>query len=166
MAFDTFIVFTPNHNGETQDDKFKAKGASEIHSFSFGAHNPTTVGSQGSGLAGGKVALSTFNFLKKVDTSSPGLFLACCEGKHFDQVTVVLRKSGGKALEFLEYEMKNVMVENIQFNGSSGGDDTPTESVTLAYGSIKIDYQQQNKDGTALGGKKNAGWNQINNIKV
>ena len=41
---------------------------------------------------------------------------------------------------FLIYEFETVMVESIQWSGSSGGDDTPTESVSLAFAKVTITY--------------------------
>jgi len=35
-------------------------------------------------------------------------------------------------------------VESVQWSGSSGGDDTPTESVSFAFGTVKITYNLQN----------------------
>ena len=35
------------------------------------------------------------------------------------------------------------MVESIQWSGSSGGDDTPTESVSIAFAKVKISYSKQ-----------------------
>ena len=32
------------------------------------------------------------------------------------------------------------MVESVQWSGSSGGDDTPTESVSFAFAKVEIDY--------------------------
>ena len=52
----------------------------EIASFSFGASNPASVGSQGGGSASGKVSLSSFNVMKRTDMASPTLFQMCCAG--------------------------------------------------------------------------------------
>jgi type VI secretion system secreted protein Hcp len=39
------------------------------------------------------------------------------------------------------------MVESIQWSGSSGGDDSPTESLSLAFGKCEIEYSMQDKTG-------------------
>jgi type VI secretion system secreted protein Hcp len=36
-----------------------------------------------------------------------------------------------------------VMIESIQWSGSSGGDDTPSESVSFAFGAFSISYWPQ-----------------------
>ena len=38
------------------------------------------------------------------------------------------------------------MVESIQWSGSSGGDDTPTESVSFAFAKVKVTYSKQEFD--------------------
>jgi len=145
MAFDTFLKFDEASKIEGEST---AKGFAkqiEIFSFSWGASNPTTIGSGATGLAAGKVSISSFNVMKKTDKASAPLFNACCSGKHIETVVVTMRKAGGDAGQqpFLKYTFSNVMVESIQWSGSSGGDDTPTESVSLAFGKVAIEYSTQ-----------------------
>ncbi len=151
MAYDAFMYLdggAPTCKGETQDDAYKTKGAFEIYSFSWGASNPTTIGSGTAGSGAGKVSISSFNIMKRSDSASPGLFLNCAKGQHFDAAHVVLRKAGGTALEYLTYDFEEVFVESIQWSGSSGGDDTPTESVSFAFGKVDIKYTPQGAKGT------------------
>jgi type VI secretion system secreted protein Hcp len=143
MAFDTFLDIK-GVEGESTAAGFEKK--IEIFSFSWGASNPTTVGSASGGLSGGKVSVSSFNAMKKTEKSSADLFQACATGKHFDSATVTMRKAGGDAGQkaFLIYKFEDVMVESIQWSGSSGGDDTPTESVSLSFGKVEVEYWGQN----------------------
>src|SRR5690242_19194048 len=131
-----------------------ATGWFEIYSFSWGASNPTTVGSGATGLSAGKVSISSFNVMKKSEKSSPLLFLACCSGQHYPSAKIVMRKAtgvtGGQQM-FLKYDFTDVMVESIQWSGSSGGDDTPTESLSFAFAKVEIKYSIQD---TAKGGMK------------
>lgn len=157
MAYDSFMYFTggtPAIEGESTDATFSAKKAFEIYSFSWGASNPVTVGSGTTGMSGGKVSISSFNIMKKTDNASPTLFAACCAGTHYPSATVTLRKAGGKAMDFIEYDFTEVMVESVQWSGSAGGDDTPTESCSFAFGKVVVNYTPQKADGTA--GTKNA----------
>ena len=146
MAFDTFIKIK-GVDGESTHSKHP--GEIEIYSFSWGASNPTTVGSGKTGLSAGRVSLSSFNIMKKSDKSSPTLFQACCNGKHFDDAVVVMNKASGEGGQapFLKYTFTDVMIESIQWSGSSGGDDTPTESVSISYAKCEIEYQQQDDKG-------------------
>ena len=152
MAYDAFMWITggdPTPKGETSDATYKAKGAFEPYSFSWGASNPVSIGSASSGAGAGKASISSFNIMKKTDKASPVLFLACCKGGHYPKADVVLRKSGGKAVEYLTYSFSEVFVESIQWSGSAGGDDTPSESVSFAFGKCELKYYPQDEKGGA-----------------
>lgn len=157
MSFDTFLEI----EGVTGEATAKGyEGKIEIYSFSWGASNPTTVGSGSTGLSASKVSLSGFNVMKRTEKSSPTLFAGCCAGKHFDKAVVTMRKAAGDAGQkpFLVYTFTDVMVESIQWSGSSGGDDTPTESVSFAYKKVEVEYQQQDSKGGAVGKPVKASW--------
>lgn len=157
MAFDTFLkIESPELKGESTAKGFE--NTIEIYSFSWGASNPVTVGSGTGGMSGGKVSVSSFNVMKKTDKASPELFAACCTGKHYGKATVTMRKAGGKQETFLVYTFTEVMVESVQWSGSSGGDDTPTESLSLAFGKVEISYTAQKPDGTMDSSPVKAVW--------
>ena len=146
MAFDTFLDIAEVPGESTAKGQ---EGKIEIYSFSWGASNPITIGSGTTGVSAGKASLSSFNVMKKTDKSSAKLFAACTTGDHFPTMKVVLRKATGAGGQdaFLTYTFTEVFVESIQWSGSSGGDDTPTESVSFAFGKVEIEYKAQGKDG-------------------
>jgi type VI secretion system secreted protein Hcp len=150
MAFDTYLkISSPDVNGEATATGYEQW--IEIYSFSWGASNPTTVGSGSSGLSAGKVSISSFNVMKKTETSSPSLFAACTAGQHYATAEVDMRKATGTSGQqqvFLKYTFTDVMVESVQWSGSTGGDDTPTESVSFAFGKVQVDYFKQADDGS------------------
>lgn len=146
MAFDAFLKID-GVDGESTRKGFEKQ--MEIQSFSFGASNPSTVGAGGGGGGGGKVSVSSFNIMKRSDAASPLLFLACCQGDHYATAVVTLNKSAGKApIDFIKYEFEEVYVDNIQWSGSSGGDDTPSESVSFSFGKVSVTYTPQKPDGS------------------
>jgi type VI secretion system secreted protein Hcp len=155
----------PEAKGESTDHVYKAKGAFEIYSFSWGASNPTTLGSASGGAGAGKISISSFNVMKKTDAASVAMFANCCKGQHFTHAHVVLRKAGGTALEYLKYDFDEVFVESIQWSGSSGGDDTPSESVSFAFGKVAIEYEPQLSKGEK-GTKVTANWDLTKNISA
>ena len=94
------------------------------------------------------------------------MFQACAEGSHYPTVQVDLRKAGGsKPVVYLSYVFTECMIESIQWSGSSGGDDTPSESVSMAYGELTINYTPQKADGTQ-GTLVTAKWNQVTNVSA
>lgn len=149
MAFDTYLAIA-DIPGEAKG----MPGTIEIYSFSWGASNPVTVGSGSGGISGGKVTISSFNVMKKTDAASTKLFVHACSGKIIPEMTVTMRKqtgSGGQA-DFLTYKFTQVMVESIQWSGSTGGDDSPTESVSFAFAKVNITYKKQEADGSLVAG--------------
>ena len=164
MAFDAFLKLD-TIKGESKDSKHA--GEMEIYSFSFGAQNSTTIGSASGGAGGGRASFAAFSFMKKTDSASPLLFQACCQGTHIATGGLTLRKSGGDApVEYLKWKFAEVFVESIQWSGSSGGDDSPMESVSFVYGQQTIDYQPQGAKGTAEGGAIHGGWDVTTNKKA
>lgn len=151
MAFDTYVELT-GIEGEATAKGFEKK--IEIFSFSWGASAPVSIGSGSSGISASKVSISSFNMMKKTDVASPKLFKACCTGDHVTKMTVSMRKQTGVGGQdaFLIYSFDNVMVESVQWSGSSGGDDTPTESVSFAFAKVTVEYKTQGKDGKLVAG--------------
>jgi len=157
MPFDSFMWLmgpqngAPDVKGETQDVTYQANNAFELTSFSFGASNPSSIGSAGGGSGSGKVSISSFSVAKITDTASPSLWLTCCNGGHYDEGHVALRRAGGQAdktgTEYLLYDFKQVFVDHIQWSGSTGGDDRPMESVSFSFGSVKVTYKPQSTAG-------------------
>jgi len=164
MAFDTYMIIDDAAvvKGEaTAADLTPATGWFEIFSFSWGASNPTTVGSGSSGLSAGRVSISSFNVMKKSESASAFLFASCCSGQHYKKAKVVMRKASGtdaKQATFLEYDFEDLMVESIQWSGSSGGDDTPTESVSFAFAKVAITYYTQDTASGKMTKSGNATW--------
>ena len=161
MAYDAFLVLD-GVKGETTDDAMSKKGAMEIYSFSWGASNPTTIGSTTTGSGGGKVSLSSFSCMKKLDNASPNLLKNCCIGDHYKTGSVMLRKAGGAQDIYLQYDLTEVYVESYQVSGSSGGDDQPTESVSFTFAQVTMKYTPQTKEGKP-GTAVTAGWNVTTN---
>ena len=153
MAYDAFLKLE-GIKGEAKASKFES--SIEIHSFSWGASNPVSH-SGGAGFGAGKVTVSAFNFMKRTDSASTGLFQACCKGTHIAKASVHFRKAGGEQVEFLTYSFNDVMVESVQWSGSSGGDDTPVESATIAFNKVEIKYLSQDAKGK-VGSPQIASW--------
>lgn len=103
----------------------------------------------GGGAGSGKVAVSDLTVHKYVDSSSTDLLLACCNGTHFDEALLTVRKSGGKApVEYIKITMNEVLITNIQ-SGGSGTDDRLRESCSLNFAKVKVEYTGQDEKGAA-----------------
>lgn len=79
---------------------------------------------------------------KHLDAASPVLNQACCEGKSFPKVDIIVGSDdGGKMVELMRYTISNVIISSISVSG--GGGDKPVENVTLNYNKIIWRYTPQ-----------------------
>ncbi len=157
MAFDTYMKIAGLEGESTAKGNEKEI---EVFSWSWGSSNPSTISPGKSGISAGRCSISSFNIMKKTDKTSPTLFANCCAGKDFDTITVTMRKAAGDAGQkpFLVYTFTNVLVESVQWSGSSGGDDTPTESVSFAFAKVDMSYSVQDTKGGTVGNPVKASW--------
>jgi type VI secretion system secreted protein Hcp len=164
MAFDAYVKIDGCEGESTSKGMEKQI---EIISFSWGATNSVTVGSGAGGISGGKVNMEAFTITKKVDKSSPNLFLAACDGTHYKTITITFRKATGSGGQkpFDIVKLSDCMVESYHMAGSSGGDDTPTETVSFAFGKVETEYYAQKADGSTSKAA-NTGWDVTKNSKV
>ncbi len=155
MSFDAFL-YSEGHakeiKGETQDTIYKSKSAIEILSFELGAENTINIGSISAGGGAGKASFKEFTITKKTDQSSAFFFEHCVTGKHFDDITIDLRRTTGKPAEkgmanvFMQFQFKMVMVQDVSWSGSDG-DDICEETLILQFGAIQVKYQPQKPNG-------------------
>lgn len=123
----------------------------QVLSFAWGMTQTTNFAtSQGGGA--GKVNVQDLNFMHSVDKASPKLMLACSTGQHIKEAILTCRKvDGSSGVDFLKITLTDVLVSSVQPQGSNG-DDTPMESVSLAFGAYKVEYQEQDNKGAKKGG--------------
>ncbi len=133
----------------------KHTGEIELHSWSWGAANPTSI--QGTGLSAGKVSFADLNISKPTDKSSAKLLELCCTGKHIATGVLTCSKSTGdkNPADYLTIKLNEIHISSFQMGGSAG-EEIGLESVSLAFGKIEYDYKVQGKDGnlTSAGNTK------------
>lgn len=93
---------------------------------------------------------SSLNIMKKMDTSSAEITGATLLGTTFPYAVLVLRKPGETPWTFMKMTLNTVNFTTIQESGSSGGDDRPTESISLQPASVKIEAFEQDATGSPV----------------
>jgi len=144
MAVDMFIKIG-DIDGESKDKKHGKE--IDVLSWSWGMSNSGSAHA-GGGAGAGKVNVQDLTFSKWVDSSSPKLMLACCNGKHYDNALLTVRKAGEKPVEYIKIKLTEVMITSVS-TGGSGGEDRLTENVTLNFGKVHYDYTPQDDKGAA-----------------
>ena len=160
MPFDAFLKLD-GIPGESTDAKHKDE--IEILSFSWGVSNSGSFAHGGGGGAG-KASFQDFNFMSRLQKSSPKLWLSCATGQHIKSAVLTLRKAGGETggAEFYKVTLTDVLVSSFQESGSQGGDDVPFDSFSLNYAKIRTDYTLVNQKGQ-LGGTTSAEFDLVKN---
>jgi type VI secretion system secreted protein Hcp len=160
MAVDMFIKIG-DLKGESRDKTHKDE--IDVLAWSWGMSQSGTTHTGGGGGAG-KVNVQDISFTKYVDKSSAPLMMACCNGKHFTDATLVVRKAGETPLEYIVIKLTEVIVTSVT-TGGSGGEDRLTENVTLNFAKFEYAYQPQKADGAKDGGVIEAKFNIAENAK-
>ena len=145
MARADYFLKIDGLDGESQDDKHK----NEIHieSFHLGVANHGS-GHQGTGSGSGKAMVHDLHMTKQTDKASPNLFIACCNGKHFKDATLTVKKAGEHPHSYLIYKMDDVLISSFNSKSHPGGD-IAQETLSLNFRKVEMSYVPQNKDGTA-----------------
>jgi type VI secretion system secreted protein Hcp len=122
----------------------------QVLAWSWGMSQAGTT-HQGTGGGAGKVNVQDMVITKYVDSASPTLALSCCNGKHFDEVVLTVRKAGEKPLDYFTITLSEVIVTSVSTGGSKG-EEQITESVSLNFAKFKETYQPQDNKGGKKGG--------------
>jgi type VI secretion system secreted protein Hcp len=158
MAVDVFIKIA-GIEGESKDSKHA--GEIDVLSWTWGV-SQSGASSLGGGAGAGKANFSDLNIMHTVDKASTKLMLACATGDHIKDATLVVRKAGKEQQEYLIIKMTDILVTSVQPSGSS---EVPTESVSLQFSKVEMDYKPQKPDGS-LDAAVKFGYNLKTNLKV
>jgi len=161
MAMDMFIKFTPDVKGESKD---KSHGKEiDVLAWSWGMSNSGSA-QVGGGAGAGKVNVQDLSFTKYIDSATSPLMLAACNGTHYDECLLTVRKAGETPVEYVKIKLTEVIVTSIS-TGGSGGEDRLTENVTLNFAQVNFDYTPQDDKGKA-GTVVTMGWDIAGNAKA
>jgi type VI secretion system secreted protein Hcp len=134
--------------GESQDHAHK--DAIDIRSFRWIVENGSSIGSGTSGAGAGRANFSKgFQLTKLVDSASPKLFQACASGHHFSNTRVIVRKAGGKPLEYIHYHFRDVFITSL-LTILDPSLDLPYEELQFVFAALEDKYVPQDEKG---GGK-------------
>lgn len=144
MAVDMFLKIEPI-KGESQDDTHKDE--IDILAWSWGMSQSGTT-HIGGGSGAGKVNVQDLSFTCYFDAATTDLMKFCTTGDHIEEATLVVRKAGGKALEYVVLTMKDLIVSSVS-TGAGGGEDRLTINVSLNFGAYEMKYTPQTAQGEA-----------------
>jgi len=123
----------------------------EISSFSWGVSNsPVNTGT--GAIKGGKVSMTEITLTKFFDKASVQLLKAAATGQIIKTAKITWSKStGGKKPEdFITITLSGVLVSSVQQSSSRSGEGMGTESVTLCFDKVNVDYKTQERTGLLI----------------
>src|SRR5688572_25769686 len=141
MASDIFAKIG-DIKGESLDDKHKDE--IEVLSFSWGV---TTAGAvSGGGAGAGKATFQDLSIVHNIDKASPLLLKACATGTHLKDAIITHRKAGKGQQEYLIVKLNDVIITGVTHGGADG--QPYSESVSLAFAKVDLEYKPQKPDGS------------------
>lgn len=165
MAAVDYFLKIDGVEGESTDDKHK--GEIDIESFSWGLSNSGSAAhGAGGGGGAGKASFQDLHFTTPVSKASPVLFLACASGEHIPKAVLTCRKAGGRSqVEFYKVTISDLLVSRYEQAGSTTSETVPTDSFSLNFAKIEVEYRPVSADGS-LGAAVRAGWDLKANTKI
>jgi type VI secretion system secreted protein Hcp len=144
--------------GESSDTTFPE--SLEVESWSFGVSSTNSP----TGGGAGKATFKEFTITKRMDKSSPLLYLSCASGTHIANAVLHCRKTSNTGqVEYYKVTMTDIVISSVQTSGGPGG--LPTESFSLNYAKIEWRYTPDSRDGTPAQPVV-AGWDLATNKKL
>jgi type VI secretion system secreted protein Hcp len=127
--------------GESVDVKHKDE--IEVLSFSWGVTNTGSIGGGGGGGAG-RATFKDLSIVHNVDKATPPLLEACATGRHLKDATITQRKAAQP--DHLIIKMNDVIITGVALSDASG--EGGSETVTLAFARVDLEYKPQRPDGS------------------
>ena len=157
MSVDMFLKIG-DIKGESLDHAHK--DSIDVLAWSWGMSQSGSMHGGGGG-GSGKVTVQDLSITKYVDSASTNLQLKCCNGKHYEEALLTVRKAGETPVEYLKITLSRVLIGSVS-SGGSGGEDRLTENVTLNFAKAKVEYTPQDETGAA-GAVMQYGWDVAQN---
>lgn len=133
--------------GEATDDAHKDQ--IKLTSCSFSAFNSSSYNNASKTVSKGQANMGDVAYTKEPDKTSVALFKACATGKVIPKGKISFQTNVGddKKVDFLVYELENLVVNSYSFSASSMAD----ESGSLTYAKIRQVYDARDEKGASAG---------------
>jgi len=152
-AGDIFLKIEPIQ-GESLDQDHS--GEIDVLAWSWGVSKPVPDGGGGGGS--GPPSFTDIKVIKSFDTASPALLAGVATGVHFDDAILSINRQTGKGpVEYLNITLTDVILTKIA-NGGKDGEPGVSETVTLNFAKVEINYTQLDSEGNPVGGETKTCW--------
>jgi type VI secretion system secreted protein Hcp len=120
----------------------------DLHTFQFGARNPTTIGSATGGAGAGKMKFDALEVTADLSNASPDLLKVLASGGHYKTATLTETNADGQPIAV--WVLGTVFVTNDTITKNQAG--LPVEELKFVFGSATEATSTQRRS-----------WNQVTN---
>ena len=126
--------------------------------------NTGTAGGGGGGGSNSRAVFQDLSVTKRIDKSSPLLYLTCASGEHIRKATLTVARcasnaDGTASSTSLEYKLTDCIISATK---PSGGSTDPSPAEEVSFNFAKIEWTYKSADGSVV----RAGWDLKKNTKV
>jgi type VI secretion system secreted protein Hcp len=133
--------------GESKDSSHKEE--IDVLGWSWGMESNISLQS---GLAAAKTSMSELIVVKRVDKASTALMASLRNNEVLKNVTLTVRKAGKTPLEYYKVVLQDSRLTSIkQQNGETEGAPDCSESISLSFKKVTVEYTPQGDDGLPQG---------------
>jgi type VI secretion system secreted protein Hcp len=140
---DMFLKVETARQGTIKGEARDADHPNEIDvvGWSWGMRAQTGMGAGGDAS---KATLDELSIVKRVDSASTALMAGMRNNDLVKKATLTVRKAGSTPLEYVKIVVENGRITGLQVNSE---ETELTETLTLAYKHISVEYTAQGADG-------------------
>lgn len=131
-------------------------GALQVDTVDFGIENPLVIDPRDDAIGPGRANFKPLGMSLPLGPGIPALLQTSGAGGHYGDVTLHFRTSGSHPVEYTTLTLKIVTVSAVEISASAGN--PPQATITLAYGSMKLDVSPLDAKGIA-GDTETGAWN-------
>jgi type VI secretion system secreted protein Hcp len=117
-----------------------------VLSWSWGVNQGASMG-RGSGGGEGRADFQDLTFVHHMDKASPVIWQAAAGGEHIKEALLTVRKAGKTPQEYLLIKMNDIIITNAT-HAAAHDDGGHTETVSLAFSKVALEYKPQKADGS------------------
>ncbi|MBI3899441.1 MAG: type VI secretion system tube protein Hcp [Gammaproteobacteria bacterium] len=135
--------------GESSDSGHK--NWIDIVSFSWGTSRRITSATSTQGdRESSNAKITDLILTKKMDSSSPKLFLESCCGTGKNVMLHLTKTGSGVGADvFMEYNLKKALISKYEVGGEAADMDRPTEVITISFVELDLRYTPYNDNNQA-----------------
>jgi type VI secretion system secreted protein Hcp len=121
----------------------------KVDAFSWGVVHEGGTGGGGGGA--GRPVKGDVSLVMETSKASPKLFLACASGTHYPEMEILIgRRAGTKGVQYLEWQMQDVLVSSYQIGGTDAGNNVVlSDAATLNFQKLTVTYYPKLPNGQA-----------------